>query len=88
MLKHGAQDLDRVVKLPENANYMSNYSVDTFITAIYQVICYRMWRDMTSSLTSRKDEISPSFGLMIDTATILSTNQHAAVGIKYVSLST
>ena len=88
ILKHRAQDLDRVVKWPENASYMSNYCVDTFITAIYQLICYRMWRDMTSSLTSRKDELSPPFGLMIDTTATLSTNQHAAVGIKYVSLST
>ena len=84
MVDHKAEDLARMKRWAKNATYVSNLSVDSYIQAIYQTVCYGMWKEMCSTMTIQDE--SPVFALMIDTATTLKTDQHVAVGVKYISL--
>ena len=84
MVDHKAEDLARMKRWAKNATYVSNLSVDSYIQAIYQTVCYGMWKEMCSTVTIQDE--SPVFVLMIDTATTLKTYQHVAVGVKYISL--
>ena len=84
MIQHKTEDLERIKRWPKNANYLSNRSFDSYILAIYQTVCFGMWKQMCSTVTSQNE--SPMFSIMVDTATTLKTNQHVAVGVKYISL--
>ena len=84
MIQHKTENLERIKRWPKNANYLSNRSVDSYILAIYQTVCFGMWKQMCSTVTTQNE--SPVFSIMVDTATTLKTNQHVAVGVKYISL--
>ena len=63
MVDHKAEDLARMKRWAKNASYVSNLFVDPYIQAMYQTVCYGMWKEMCSNVTVQDE--SPVFALMI-----------------------